>query len=665
MRTDQHREGVTRISTSRETFARIRTGAAALAGAVLCVELGFGTVGVATGRGWHLVKPRWRGLFVGGGPLLDLAGQGRSTRRVQFPLTLVVPHVPLPAVAVVAAVLFAGWLLMLRRWGSHRRYPGAQRYRGLATVRQIRGKYGARAVRRTGRFTLPGTSWWRRLWLPTTSMGYRFGHPLQPNAPRESLWFGYETRLRIVARTGWGKSWRLLIPLIRQLPGAAVVSSVESEIFTATVKARGYRLPPVRYRWMRLLRRRWRIPVKYPVVVADLSDPSTRMAAGFPRVRWNPIVGCHDFKVATNRARALVHAGDGDNEFESSTDKFFRDSATQVLAAWLHAAALDPALDVDDIVDWLRSTDLGTPATALGGQTGDGYTAAKTAIMNMQVHLDPAAGRTTSGVRRYLNFAVSSLGSGQGRALCGSRDDPQFDMAALIAAGGTVYLLAEVDEMELARPLLTLFAQEMFLTAERTARLLPRRRLPQTFVGVFDELLAGVRVPILPYVASVQRKYGISFAYAVQSSADEEQLYGKAAAARLRTQCHSIIGGYDAEAADEITRRAGRAHVVTASRNRGRTSGGQRTEHAELVDVLPESDQQNLADGQSVVLGIGIPAFLATTHRADHRRHDDRVIHREMTQADEFVAARRSEQLANVDELAVYAGTATKGRTKP
>ena len=674
---EQDREGITRISTRRETFVRVRTALAVVGGAVVAAELGFGIVSAATGHGWHLVKPKWRGFSLGGGPLLDLthkaapAAGTKPASRGQFPFTLTVPAVPLVAVAVVAVVLFVGWLLVLRRLSAGRRYPGEQRYRGLASMAEIRAKYSAAAVRKTGKFTLPATSRWRRFWLPTTSMGYRLGAPLHPHAPREPLWFGYETRLRIIARTGWGKSWRLLIPLIRQLPGAAVVSSIEAEIFTSTMKARGYRLSPVKFGWMRLLRKKWRTPVKYPVVVADLSDPATKMAAGFPQVRWNPIVGCQDIKVAANRARALVAAGDGDGEHQSSTGKFFRDSATQVLAAWLHAAALDPSTDVDDLVTWLRDTDLGTASDTLGAQSGPGAAAAKTAIMNIHVNLDPAAGRTTSGVRRYLNFAISSLGSGQGRALCGSRHDPQFDMGELIAAGGTVYLLAEVDEMELARPLLTLFAQEMFLAAERYARLLPRRRLPQTFVGVFDELLAGVRMPILPYVASVQRKYGISFAYAVQSSADEEMLYGAAAAARLRTQCHSMIGGYDTDSAAEITRRAGRARVVTASRSRGGLGAGvgQRTEHAELLDVLPESDQQNLHDGESVVLGVGLPAFLATTQRADHRRAADRAIHREMTQVEDFVIDRRAQSIADTRGDTLYepahdtAELAVAGRT--
>lgn len=636
-------QGVSTIRTRRQNLRAALTLLAALLGAAGSLVLGAVIAARVTGTGWRWPQLHRRPLFTGGtrggsgGGLLNV--DGTSTTTAQFPLTITWP-VPLWQAAVAAAPLLVVWLVALRWVVRRRRHPGLERHRGLAPLEQIRAKYGERTVRRAAAYTSPGTKRWQRFWLPTTMFGHSFGIPHRP-AAKMPLWFDFEARLRIVARTGWGKSWRLLIPLIRRLPGAAVITSVEAEIFTATVKSRMWRLPPVRWEWLRLFSSRLRTPVRYPVLVADLSAPTTRMAAGFDTVRWNPIVGCEDFKVATNRARALVSGGDTDTDAESSTDKFFRDSAAQVLAAWLHAAALDNSRDISDLVEWLRDTNLDTATATLREQEGPGFAAARAAIMNMAVHLDPAAGRTTSGVRRYLNFAISSLSSGQGRALCGDRHQSQLDMTDLIRAGGTVYLLAEVDEMETARPLLTLFATEMFMSAERAARLATRRRLPQTFMGVFDELYAGVRMPILPYVASVQRKYGISFAYAVQSSADEEAMYGKAGAERLRGQTHSIIGGYDAASASETTRRAGKTTTVTASRS----TGGHHSEHTQADDTLPESDQQQLQNGQSVVIGLGLAPFLAYTPRADDQRAEGRRIRTEMTTVDRFVTTQRRHNL--------------------
>ncbi len=658
MMNDYGVEGVSHISTRRQNTRRIVAVVLAVFGAAVCLYLGAGLASMVQGHGWHHPTVKGRPVVSGTGGLLRTSGGEKPANRLQFPLVVHLP-VAFGWTAAAAAPMWLLWLRMQSRALGGRRHPGPERHRGLATLPNIRRQFSGRAVRRTGTFTLPRIGRWSRMWLPTSMFGYHIGHPHRPAAPGTDLWVHFEARLRIIARTGWGKSWRLLIPMIRQLPGPAVITSIEAEIFTATVKARMWRRPPVRFAWMRLLRRKWRAPVRYPVVVADLSAPESRFAAGFPQLRANPIVGAENFKIATTRARGLVAGGDTDGETAGETDKFFRSSATQVLAAWLQAAAMDPTKDIEDLVEWLRDTDLDTPSSILAE---DATPEARAAVMNMATHLDPAAGRTTSGVKRYLNFAISSMASGQGRVLCGPRTGPQFDMDALIRAGGTVYLLAEVDEMELARPLLTMLAGEMFMSAERTARTMPGRRLPYTFMGIFDELKAGVRLAILPYVTTVQRKYGISFAYAIQSSMDEEEMFGKAGAQRLRDNSVTIVGGYDGSSAQETARRAGKTPIVVASRG----TGGHRSEHTQLEDTLPESDQGELEDGQSVVLGRGILPFLAATDRVDKPRQVRAQIRQEVREVDAYVARRRASVMARTedDDLLARAGITTWNLTK-
>jgi len=629
-------QGITRLRTRRDRLRVAVKLFLGLVAALICLYLSQGIAGVFGGHGWHTPTITTRPVLTGPGGLLGAAtGKGASTTRVQFPLLVHLPA-PLGRSALIALVLWAlWWVVMFRVLWRPRTAP--TRHKGLATPGNIRAKFGVKALRRTGGFTLPGTTAATRWLLPSSSFGYQIGQPTQPQTRRLGLWVNFEQRVRIIAGTGWGKSWRLLIPIIRALPGPAVIASIEAEIFTATVTARTWRRPPRRFWWQRI----WLRPVEYPVSVVDMSSPEARFASGYPQVRWNPIVGCQNFKIATRRAKALIAGGEGDGQSDSSTDAFFRDSASQVLAAWLHAAAFDPSKDIDDIAEWLRDTDLNTPTAIL---TQHPTQADQTAVMNMNVHLDTAGGRTTSGVRRYLNFAVSSLASGQGRALCGSRHGDQFDMGALILAGGTLYLLAEQEEMELARPLLSLFAQEMFMAAERTAQTLPHRRHPQTFMGVLDELKNGVRVPILPHVASAQRKYGISYIYATQTAADEEELYGKRGAAIIRKQAGiSIIGGYDSEIARETSDRAGKSSVVTA----GRGGSGHRTEHLQLEDTLSISDQQELGDGHSVILARGLLPFLAYTNRVDHHRSARRQIRAERRDVEAFVAHHRDQDLAD------------------
>ncbi|MGH3821205.1 MAG: hypothetical protein ACRDRE_26385, partial [Pseudonocardiaceae bacterium] len=77
----------------------------------------------------------------------------------------------------------------------------------------------------------------------------------------------------------------------------------------------------------------------------------------------------------------------------------------------------------------------------------------------------------------------------------------------------TVYLLADPGRIERARPLLSLFAAEMFLAAETAALRTRRTRLPAPYIAVLDELRYSITVPNLPYVASAQRKFGIGYVY--------------------------------------------------------------------------------------------------------------------------------------------------------
>ncbi|OLF07284.1 hypothetical protein BU204_35760 [Actinophytocola xanthii] len=115
------------------------------------------------------------------------------------------------------------------------------------------------------------------------------------------MWADWEQRIRVVARTGWGKTDRLLVPIIRTLPGPALIASIEPGIFERTVLARRYRRPtllrPPLALLLRLLGRR-EPAVEHPVAIVDVSAPDRRYAAGYPQVQWSPIIDCRDYNIA-------------------------------------------------------------------------------------------------------------------------------------------------------------------------------------------------------------------------------------------------------------------------------------------------------------------------------------------------------------------------------
>ncbi|OLF05539.1 hypothetical protein BU204_36980 [Actinophytocola xanthii] len=317
-----------------------------------------------------------------------------------------------------------------------------------------------------------------------------------------------------------------------------------------------------------------------------------------------------------------------------------------MLAAWLHAADL-AAKDVDDLAEWLRRIDDPTPTRILR----DDPRAEPSAAVNITRHLDPGAGRTTSGVVRYLTLSLNSITATEGRRLCGHRDiDSQFDMEQMITEGGTVYLLADSSRLHRLKPLLSLFAAEMFLAAEAVALRAPNRRLPQPFIGVVDELRYGITIPNLPYVASAQRKYGIGYIYGAQTASQEDAVYGPDAEALRAAAGVSIIGGIDIGSARDLSERAGSTPVVTPTRSfptgispyAGHSASY--SEQLQHQDTLSVADQQRLSDGQAVVIARGVAPFIAWIPAYRDSRALNRVITAEAEAVARQVAGARNRQ---------------------
>lgn len=601
--------GRTRLYTIRELRRRAAAAVLALLGAAVTIWVAVAAVSWVDGDGWQ-----WPSL--GMRPLLSTNGKlGAAGDGPQFPVTLALPPVSPVWTAVVAAAMWAVWLrlIVIPFFGLSR---GHARHRGLARSAEVRRALGHRRVRKAGRYTLPGTTWWQRFLLPTSDFGFALGFATQDGKRGVRLWADWEQRIRIIARTGWGKTYRLLIPMIRDLPGPALVSSIEPEIFNHTVTARTHRRRRLRWRVVDRLARSWLPRGEYPVAVVDFSAPEHRFAAGYPRVRWNLIGGCEHFATAMRRATTLVSAMASGIRKGGVRDKFFLDSATAVLAAWLHAAALADK-EIDDLVAWLRKPKDPTPRRILD----DDPRAENAAELSLSKHLDDRAATTSSGVERYLMIAMSCLASNEGRRLCGRRFDEnhqlidQFDMAALIEASGTLYILTEEGRTDFIKPLLSLFTAEMFRAATSVALRSPSRRLPLPFIAVLDEPRHAVPVPDLPHVANALRKYNIGYVLAAQSAAQEDELFGEEAAALRAAAGVSLIGGIDIASAHEVSQRAGDTPVVIGSRGQGR-----RGDQIQIQPVFTVGDQQALRDGESTVLARGLTPFVAVTPDPRSRR---------------------------------------------
>jgi hypothetical protein len=545
-----------------------------LAGAALSWSIGLGAASWLSGDGFHpaYAYPTVPGFIAG------------------HPFTVVTPTgLPVWLALICCAALGAVAMRLVQAIGGH---GGDPREAGLGQWRDVRRSLSAHATRRAARFTRPGMTWWQRRRVPLTELGYSMGKMRNGGHP---LWANFEVRVRIVARTGWGKTSRILVELVRALPGAALVGTTAPDLFEQTVLARqhGPRLPRGRRFWTAA----WWRPQHGPdrqVWVVDFSEREHRIAAGWPSLRFDPIRGCEDYALAKRRGRAVV-AGADDGDRGDDTDGTFRTFSGEVIAAWWHAAALGRK-SMTDVLKWQRNIHDPTPVDIL-----DTHPAAEpAAAMALKKHLDERSERTTSSMERFVQVALAPFGTAEGLAFTNATGP---SLESVIREQGTIYLLASPTTASSVSPILTMLADEWFHTARQVAMSHTEtgRRLPVPAVGVLDELRALVPIPSLPQVAYEMRKYGIGLVYSLQNAAQEVELYHEQAESLAANVQLTILGGYDKRLAEEVTEQAGPVAVPSPSVSGSLFEAPDYGEGVTWRDAVSGADLQKLDDGQAIV----------------------------------------------------------------
>ena len=567
----------TTYRTRRQRAAAVGGAALFIVGAVIAWSIGGAVAGLIDGRGFTIAYPRlhvsaFRGVLRGenGAQLVSIAGGGPRAWWI----------------AAAVAILLVWVALVVRP--LVRRGSADPRRKVLLSEQAATKELSLAQIRKNGRFTRPDLPNRRG---PGAEFGYYLG---RLTGSKQDLWVDFEKRVRIIARPGWGKTSRLLVPISRGVPGAALIGSVKGDLFEQTVAAREKR---------------------GTVRVVDFSAPSDRIAEGYTEVQWNPIAGCEDLSVATRRAAALV-AGSEDGNREDTDDAFWRQSARQVIEAWLHAAAL-AGLSISDVLRWQENIRSPEPYDILRQHPG----AEKRALLALTKHLDDRAERTTSSVERFIVLALGPFASAIGQRFVG---DPRnsLDIRRAIDEHETIYLLASEDTAGAAAPVLTLFAEEWFYQARALAASKPGGRLAPPAVAVLDELRWLVPLPSLPAIASRDRAAGIGLIYALQTMRQEVELYGPSAESLESGAVQvSIFGGYDKSAAQTITQQAGPALVPTVSVGGSMFQGPHFTDSEQFQDAMNAADQQQLRDGDSVLRVSGLPlAYMHTPSFRENRR---------------------------------------------
>jgi type IV secretory pathway TraG/TraD family ATPase VirD4 len=468
----------------------------------------------------------------------------------------------------------------LRRFGGGP-LPDHRNSHGFASARQVREEASLAAARRRAAQTRPSLTGVRRR-LPPNEVGYPFGR-LKPSGPE--LWPSWEASLRLVAPPGEGKTFRALAPILRQHPGPALATSTKADLYELTAVTRG-RTGPV-----------------------FALDPDQLVPAAAP-VRWSPVAGCERSEVAERRATALLAAAGDDADVQNAG--FFRDSARDLLKAYLHAAALE-GLGIGAVLDWSRRPEEATPMEVLASSP---FAAPGWADL-VSLHTTGAP-ETTSGVMRYVARALACFSHQAVIEACSPFPGDELNIERALLENGTLYLVGKGSRLGSVAPLVTAFADEVFDCAERLASRMPARRLDPPLLGLLDEAPSIAPLPSLPELLADGRGRGIVLIYAMQSFSQAVTRWGahKAETMGNATTITAVLGGLSsASDLSDLERLCGQRKVRHISDHQGEGGRGGRERSRTIAwenEPVVRADQvRTLPAGTALVLWSRLPPVLA------------------------------------------------------
>jgi type IV secretion system protein VirD4 len=542
--------------------------AAALAVALLAVvgvHLGHALAGWAAGAGWHLT-PREHWFTT----LPDTLTGGPAA------LAWVVGTELLLALALVRTGR-AAWA----RWGP-------RRVKGMATRGQAERLLGATRLRTAAPVIRPDLPATRRLRDPR-QVGWHLGRAREPRGGQ--LWVPWDRTGGVIGPQGSGKTLDLLLPALLDAPGAALVTLTKVDDLLLSLTRRQH--------------------AGRPVAVLDPFG----LAVGLPELVWDPIDGCVDPMVAERRAKAFTagtikgsqSAGQGDD-----AARFYAAEAAKVIQAYFHAAALT-GRDLDDVLAWVAhplSTEEPAEILREHPHAAPFWAGLLTAALKGD---DRTAGNTVTTVQQALAlFFQEDIRS---RCVPGPHR-PGTDIAALLAAGGTVYLLGRDDPYASASPLMTALAEHVLDTALAAAHAAPHGRLCPPMLACLDELPSTAPLPTLRTRMANERALGISFIYATQTWPQLAAIVGEHEARSLLGLTNVLVlfgGSKDVAFNQQISDMLGPVRVRRTTWSLGRMRGVSTS--GEDIPILTGAEVRQLPDRQALVVAEHGKPVIAALHR--------------------------------------------------
>ena len=471
------------------------------------------------------------------------------------------------------AIALMVWAVVaaMRRWGP-------ARVRGMATRAQAQTLLGRGRLRRVASVVRPdrytaGTAALRP--IEPTGIGWRLGTAHEPRGGK--LWVPWDRTAGVIGPQGCGKTLDLLIPALLAAPGAALVTLTKADDLLLSI---GHRSTGGR-----------------PCVVLDPFG----LAPGLPELVWDPIAGCVDPVVAEKRAKAFTAgtvAGAGTRGQGDDAARFYAAEAAKVIQGYFHAAALS-GRTLDDVLRWVANPAAATEPTEILREHPHAAPFWHGLLHGALRGDDRTAGNTITTVQQALGLFFQE----QIRQRCiPGPGRPATNIADVITAGGTIYLLGRESPYESASPLMTAVAEHVLDTALALAAQSPHGRLCPPMLACLDELPSTAPLPTLQTRMANERALGISFIWAAQTRAQLTQIFGDHQARAVLGLTNALVmfgGSKDVAFNQEISDLLGPVRVARTTWQSGRSH---RSVTGEDIPILTGAEVRQLPERHALVV---------------------------------------------------------------
>ncbi|SNR29195.1 TraM recognition site of TraD and TraG [Haloechinothrix alba] len=496
------------------------------------------------------------------------------------------PWVALSGAALVLGVLFVavrphtGTAGTVHRWSRRTR-----RNEGVAsrwTILRVASSWPMRLKASVLRPSLRELPWWRRWTVPAREVAT----PLA-RVGWLRIWSPIEDVTLRIGGPRTGKTGELAGRIL-DAPGAVIATSTRTDLVELTGPCRS-QAGPVR--------------VFNPSGLGDLSSSVT----------FNPLSGCEQPATAAARAADLLSAVSAPGK--EGEGEFWAGQARRVLAALLHAAALGDG-SMRDVLAWVSDPDSASSQVQRFLRRSSEPAYEQDAVQFLGTNE-----RTRSSICATIMPALGWLTDATAAA---AAEHGSFDVAALLAERGTIYMLGAEDAQ--VAPLVTALTGHIAREARRLAAHQPGGRLDPPLTLALDEAALICPVPLDNWTADMGGR-GVTIHIAAQSRAQLKQRWGHEGAGTILNNAASLLifgamrdpddlaaySSLTGERYEDVPTWGGDGHESSRSTRR--------------VPVLTSAQIAQLPPGRVLIIRRNMPAAVGKVQMA-WKRHDVKAVAR-------------------------------------